>query len=497
MKKLITLFLVFAVTLCMSAPAAFAQANLPMRLAVLPFTGGQGQEGETIATLLSNQLAAQTGVFTVLPRTGAIDQIMQEHRFQRHSGLINAYAISEIGRMHAGQFVVSGHITRLGAQSMVHVAILDATEVQQIAGAFATFRNIEEIRAALPEIARDLAETSRRNAGNRARPGLAVPAFVVPQNVSAEDAAVLAQLLATFIANTGQYAVFPRNNTIEDVLEEHRIQREGLVSGAVALGTTRNVEYVLSSSVLNLGAMNLFNSAIINMEGGSQVRGFDLEYRDITDGLNRNLMLGLAMRLLNITEFTEGNFRARLDPGSNALELVGRTGTGGAVVIPARLRGLPVTRIGYRAFYRNNLTSVTIPNSVNHIGDLAFSSNHLTSVTIPNSVTHIGSSAFSSNHLTSVTIPNSVTHIGNWAFSINRLTSVTIPNSVTHIEGSAFAHNQLTSVTIPNSVTHIGGWAFANNRLTSVSVPAHTQIDNQAFINNGPNGNTSATVTRR
>lgn len=43
-------------------------------------------------------------------------------------------------------------------------------------------------------------------------------------------------------------------------------------------------------------------------------------------------------------------------------------------------------------------------------------SNQLTSVTIPDSVTTIGSSAFANNQLTNITIPNSVTTIGRYAF---------------------------------------------------------------------------------
>ena len=68
----------------------------------------------------------------------------------------------------------------------------------------------------------------------------------------------------------------------------------------------------------------------------------------------------------------------------------------------------------------------------------AFSSNQLTSVTIGNSVTSIGESAFYINQLTSVTIPDSVTSIGKYAFSLNQLTSVTIGNGVTSIGESAF-----------------------------------------------------------
>ena len=88
----------------------------------------------------------------------------------------------------------------------------------------------------------------------------------------------------------------------------------------------------------------------------------------------------------------------------------------------------------------------------------------------------IGSDAFSSNQLTSVTIPNSVITIGNSAFANNLLTSVTIPNSVTTIGNSAFSGNQLTSVTIPNSVITIGDFAFENNQLTSIDLSQLTNI---------------------
>jgi hypothetical protein len=144
-----------------------------------------------------------------------------------------------------------------------------------------------------------------------------------------------------------------------------------------------------------------------------------------------------------------------------------------------------VTTIGEGAFDSNQLTKVTIPNSVTTIEDAAFDSNQLTKVTIPNSVTTIGFQAFHENKLTKVTIPNSVTTIGEGAFRRNQLTEVTIPNSVTTIEAFAFDSNQLTKVTIPNSVTTIGFQAFAENKLTKVTIPnSVTTIGEEAFVNN-------------
>lgn len=105
----------------------------------------------------------------------------------------------------------------------------------------------------------------------------------------------------------------------------------------------------------------------------------------------------------------------------------------------AVIHGKP-TSIGDKAFMGNQLTSVTIPNSVTVIGIGAFAENQLTSVTIPNSVTGIGNGAFFKNQLTSVTIPDSVKYIGDGAFAGNQLREVKISNEC-HVEGSAFDHD--------------------------------------------------------
>ena len=147
------------------------------------------------------------------------------------------------------------------------------------------------------------------------------------------------------------------------------------------------------------------------------------------------------------------------------------------VVIPSLIGGISVTTIGFEAFYGNQLTSVTIPDSVTTIGSHAFHTNLLTSVTIPDSVTTISLHAFYGNQLTSVIIPNSVTTIGSGAFGGNSLTSVTISNIVETIDSYAFQNNQLTSVTIPDSVETIGINAFGKNSLTSVVIGANVIID--------------------
>ena len=192
-----------------------------------------------------------------------------------------------------------------------------------------------------------------------------------------------------------------------------------------------------------------------------------------------------------------------------------------------------VITIGKEAFFwRDGLTSVTIPSSVTTIGNSAFQGCSLTSVMIPGSVVTIGDSAFQGTKLTNVTIPDSVTTIGKSAFynclglvgiwvSDNNPNyssdasgvlfdkkknvlmqapreisgSYTIPDSVTTVGDSAFFWcDGLTSVTIPDSVITIGEEAFFSCLgLTSVTIPdSVTTIGDSAF--NWCNGLTSVTI---
>lgn len=88
--------------------------------------------------------------------------------------------------------------------------------------------------------------------------------------------------------------------------------------------------------------------------------------------------------------------------------------------------------------------------------------NNLTSVTIPDSVTSISDSAFEScSNLTSVTIPNSVTSIGKRAFlECRNLTSIVIPDSVISIGDSAFEDCNFSSFTVPKTVKKVGKESF-------------------------------------
>ena len=149
-----------------------------------------------------------------------------------------------------------------------------------------------------------------------------------------------------------------------------------------------------------------------------------------------------------------GNLYYYLDFSSMEAIIADKNSYSGSLVIPEKLYSrygtFTITGIYASAFENcDDLTSVTIPNSITSIGNFAFSScSGLTSITIPNSVKSIGDNAFSScTGLTSITIPNSVTSIGVEAFNgCSSLTTITLPSSITSMVGGCFGNcNKLES----------------------------------------------------
>lgn len=143
--------------------------------------------------------------------------------------------------------------------------------------------------------------------------------------------------------------------------------------------------------------------------------------------------------------------------------------------------------IGNGAFGFTDLTTITLPDSVETIGDNAFSNcDKLTSVTLGSGLKSIGNYAFNyCSALSSINIPEGVTFLGNSAFNnCTSLESINIPGSVNTIGNSAFWHcTALEELTINSGVETIDVSAFNNcTSLTSVSIPGSVKtIGNSAF----------------
>ena len=171
-----------------------------------------------------------------------------------------------------------------------------------------------------------------------------------------------------------------------------------------------------------------------------------------------------------------------------------------------------VTSIGESAFREcNNLTSITIPDSVKSIETKAFYvCEALETIKLPDSIISIGINAFTNcGALKTIKLPDSLTSIGNYAFRWSGLESIIIPASVTSIGSEAFlGSSALTSVEfaegsaittipiglfsgcgklepieIPEGVKSIGESAFYHcYSMTTITIPESvTSIRNGAF----------------
>ena len=171
----------------------------------------------------------------------------------------------------------------------------------------------------------------------------------------------------------------------------------------------------------------------------------------------------------------------------------------GDVIIPESLsNGLVVNGIGKFCIFSSSyadypihvgafqnceeITSVTIPNTVSFIEDGAFTGcKNMTSVSIGNAVTRIGKyydsdtfnpydypgGAFAGcSSLASIELDDAIEFIGYNAFNgCSSLASVSLPRSLTTIGERAFSNcDNLTSIEIPNSVYRVGFGVFEGTK---------------------------------
>lgn len=154
------------------------------------------------------------------------------------------------------------------------------------------------------------------------------------------------------------------------------------------------------------------------------------------------------------------------------------------VTIPESVTAINGTFAGAQS-----LTSVTIPNSVTSIGDQAFlGCTSLASISIPTSVTEIGSGAFNwCTSLPSINIPSSVKSIKSGAFyGCKSITSIIIPNSVTELGGSALGYcTSLEDITLSSNIKEIGSYTFTDcTALKEIILPPNVEaIGSAAFWN--------------
>jgi TolB-like protein len=289
MKKII-----IPVLLCLIAGIASAKDNL----AVLPFTGGSGDEGETVAELFSFS-PDLTAVFNPIPRTSISRAIRNERNFQSGTGMTDPDTIAALGRQLGAKYVVAGSIAKLGQQNLLIISILKIDDLRQIAGDIQTYVKIEELQGKLPSMARNIIEAAKIDASKFTK--LAVVPVELRDNIDPRVADTLAQILSINLIRSGKYAVYPRTASLEQVQTEyhHQLSGETADEHRVDIGKGENPRLVLSVIARKLGAANMFNASIINLESGVQEVGKSVNYQSLDDGIE--IMGSLAGELTGVS----------------------------------------------------------------------------------------------------------------------------------------------------------------------------------------------------
>lgn len=174
------------------------------------------------------------------------------------------------------------------------------------------------------------------------------------------------------------------------------------------------------------------------------------------------------------------------------------TGQNTVVLIPEKIEGLKVTKVGDEVFAENSvITTVEFPKTVTEVGDRAFfNCVNLLRVLGTDNLRNVGAHAFSGIAAASysdkefvtlgedilvaykgkggaVTVPDGIRIIST-AFAGKRgITEIKLPRSLKFIGASAFEGcTDLVSVDIPGGVDSIGNNAFANcTLLTDIYIP--------------------------
>ncbi|MCL2191226.1 MAG: hypothetical protein FWB79_04495 [Treponema sp.] len=285
MKK--TLFAIAMFAIC--AVSAFSYPDRP-RLAILPFIGGTGGVGEAIVTLLSIEPEI-LGAFYLLPRTAEFDALFAEHS-GRLQGPTDSDVIADIGRRLNVDYVLSGSVRRLGDRNLVIATMVSVETFKQVAGYYRAYTFLDEIRAALPSMARLMVAStlSWREAG---APSLAMPPFTVAAGVDQHDAETLSKILAIEILNTGGYVILPRTSILRTTMQLMNFQIDD--ASIAALGRAVNSDYVLSGGVHVIGALNLVTAQIFRTSDGGILAGASRDYQVIAAGIY--LMTEIALLL--------------------------------------------------------------------------------------------------------------------------------------------------------------------------------------------------------
>jgi len=236
-------------------------------------------------------------------------------------------------------YVISGHIRRLGGRKLVIATVICVETLELVAGYYRAYRYLWESRDFLPSMSAALVSAVLGRPSLGELPRLAVAHFGSAPDAAAReqdapprygyddadphDMDTLAQILAIELANSGRYAVLPRASVMRAALVrwEARVagamdaalerllelllgdgdwaeagDADGEFAGAITeIGREAEADMVLALEARAIGDVNMFAARILDTEDGSALAGVSRGYGAIADGVR--LMAEIAILL--------------------------------------------------------------------------------------------------------------------------------------------------------------------------------------------------------
>ena len=166
-------------------------------------------------------------------------------------------------------------------------------------------------------------------------------------------------------------------------------------------------------------------------------------------------------------------------------------GTENTLVIPKTIGKNTVTAIADEAFSKGNgwrIEELQLPDTIKNIGKQAFFKGNISTITLPDSLLSIGADALGNcRKLETISLPINLKVVSVRMFKgCDSLKSVVINESLEIIDGAAFSGCcALKTIVLPKSVSKVENWAFAEcTELASVTIPnPDAVIEDKAFFN--------------
>lgn len=161
--------------------------------------------------------------------------------------------------------------------------------------------------------------------------------------------------------------------------------------------------------------------------------------------------------------------------------------TSDEIVVPSTYNGLPVIRIGWRAFENKvNLKKIILPDTLLYIDNFAFAGcTALEYIDLPDSLKTIYRCVFSNSGIKTLDMPDNVALDSLACANCPNLESVKLPKNLRHLSLKCFENTpKLKSITLPDSLAYISSSAFVGSSIESVKIPkkVHSIYEN-AFEN--------------